>query len=423
MLIINDNFNAVYQELISHLVVHGTVSTTRKGDEITELHDQRFTVTKPWQCLAFCRDMSEEYLKKEFAFYISGSNKLEDAMACSKFWKNCTDDGKTINSNYGRLLFHDRNKRGVTQFEHAIACLVNNIQSKKAVMTIYDKENAYISNDNPCTMFLRARITNNQLYLTTYMRSSDIYFGLPYDVPFFIFVQYALLNRLKEYYPDLSIGTYSHISSSLHMYKRNQEKLMMARRRSTIQYPIEYAHFYSALVDKSIIDLTTALNPLTDSKPQKLSEPTELAKGHTWMRRAWDVTQWAECLKKHVGGVLTITENNVEMFLGAAHGGPAGKACTYCVRDDDTDKWYGDECPSVHAEMKLIAQALRQNIDFNKTTIYVTHGPCDACLKFCDYVGIKKVVYDLPYKTNYNHWPNIEVLSLEEHIAKQAQKS
>lgn len=429
-MIVTRNFNQAYLELLRDLREGGTRSTTRKGVGITELFDKGFKLTNPMQCLAYCRELSFKYLTDEFKFYISGSNRLQDAMKCSKFWEKCSDDGETVNSNYGKLLFHDKNSKGTTQFEHALACLKNNPQSKKAVMSIYTDENAYISNDNPCTMFLRARIDEEmELHLTAYMRSSDIYFGLPYDVPWFIFVQLALIKYLFPTYPELRLGTYTHIASSLHKYDRNEKALTEAANKvMPIDYPSKYEEFYVDTVKANMSYLKSVLSSQIvkviepNNKPQKISEPSpeQLINPNPFMKAAWDASKTSLCLKKHVGAALTTKQYGDEIIVNAFCGGVTGPACAKCTRDNDADKYYGDECPSVHSEMKCITHAMKvaKIVDFRQCTIYVTHGPCDACLKFCDYVGIKHVIYDRPYKTDYSHWPRIKVEQVNDGIAR-----
>ena len=397
----SESFDVIYKELIYELINKGDKSVSRKGKKLTELHDKMFMLTKPRQCMATCRNMSLDYLINEFALYMSGSPLLEDALKCSSFWKNCTDDGITVNSNYGKLLFHDKNEKGFTQFEHALNCLKNSRGSKKAVMTIYDKENAYMSNDNPCTMYLKARIDEEMnLHLIAVMRSSDIYYGLPYDVPFFVFVQLALIDQLKNKYPDLKVGTYTHMANSLHYYGYKEEELKQAfEKGTTVDEIISYHDAFNEIVNKCLPGVN------------------RLCGNENFMALAWEASTYSDCLKKRVGACFTLTENEVETSIMAAHGGVASHRaiCTHCARENQLDNWYGDECPSIHSEMRAInrIRLAGLNPDWSKVTVYLTHGPCDACCKLMDMVGIKKVFFEVPYKTNYAHWPEMTITQIK----------
>lgn len=77
--------------------------------------------------------------------------------------------------------------------------------------------------DLPCTFVEIFHIRDNKLHATIEMRSNDIVKGLAHDVPSFTLFQYLLYLRLKEVYPMLELGTYTHISHSLHIYEEDFE--------------------------------------------------------------------------------------------------------------------------------------------------------------------------------------------------------
>jgi len=218
------NFNSIYKCIALRLINNPDFTIhNRKGERTFEMIDYSFRLIEPKNCFATIRNLSLKYLEGEIAFYLSGSPFLKDITKYSKFWGGVTDDGRVINSNYGKLLLHDRNFHGYTQFEYARDMLIQNLDSKKAVMTIYSNENSFPSNDNPCTMYLQFFIRNGEIHLYVNMRSSDIWFGLPYDVPFFILILYKMQKELIKYgLKNIRIGTYNHRAGSLHLYERNK---------------------------------------------------------------------------------------------------------------------------------------------------------------------------------------------------------
>ncbi|NPA47277.1 MAG: dCMP deaminase [Thermococci archaeon] len=52
---------------------------------------------------------------------------------------------------------------------------------------------------------------------------------------------------------------------------------------------------------------------------------------------------------------------------------------------------------AVHAEQNVIAMAARKGISLEGATLYVTHFPCDTCLKLLINAGIKEIVYEEMY--------------------------
>ncbi len=77
----------------------------------------------------------------------------------------------------------------------------------------------------PCTLALQFLIRNDSLHLTTYMRSNDLLFGFTYDQAIFTLFQEKMLLELKEFYPTLEMGTYTHVVTSLHAYEKHFELL------------------------------------------------------------------------------------------------------------------------------------------------------------------------------------------------------
>lgn len=367
---------------------------TRNGEKIRELNN--VLIILKGDTLPYCvgRAPSLEYFKGEVDFYCSGSRSVEDASKISSFWKRCSDDGETINSNYGYLLLHQINTHGWTQFEHAFNCLVNNLYTKKAVMTLYNNEHAYISNDNPCTMFIQFFVRNRALHMHVVMRSNDVWYGLPYDLPWFRAVQVAMLSRINSRLNEkIELGTYTHQVMSLHLYERNLEKAYSV---AALEQGLSEEN------EKKAIELYRfAADLVYNTSKAKLQE--------LFMAQAWYESRKSKCLKKHCGCVLV----HGEKIVGKGFGGRIGEECETCAREKG-EKFYSDACYSVHGEMKAIVEALQAgHTDWANTTAYITHGPCDACCKLMDYIGLRQVYYAMDYKTQYKaHWPRLQVSRL-----------
>lgn len=397
-----------FLDIFYYIHKNGRHTVNRKGQGLYEMRNVTLVLDPEASTYCLGRYPSQEYLEKELDFYASGSRQLEDAVKMSKFWSKCSDDGKTINSNYGFLLFHDENKHGFTQFEHAINCLRNNPDSKKAVMTLYSKEHAYISNDNPCTLIINLYIQGDALNMQVIMRSNDLWYGLPYDLPFFRVVHYTALAMLKRTYPNLELGYHIHQALNLHFYEWAFDKFRDCEKR----YDNERLNVAQPLVSCP----QAAIQRLTIGVFVQRFIGLFDWRNHTMnMNVAWTASKESRCLKKKCGAVI-ISRGEV---IATGYGDRDGEACTECARDKK-EVFYSDGCYSVHAEMRACIRALQNGFsDWSNAVVYVTHGPCDACLKLLNHLGVRKVIYDKPYKTDYKgHWPLIEVLSLTEACSK-----
>lgn len=397
-----------FLDIFYYIHKNGRHTVNRKGQGLYEMRNVTLVLDPEASTYCLGRYPSQEYLEKELDFYASGSRQLEDAVKMSKFWSKCSDDGKTINSNYGFLLFHDENKHGFTQFEHAINCLRNNSDSKKAVMTLYSKEHAYISNDNPCTLIINLYIQGDALNMQVIMRSNDLWYGLPYDLPFFRVVHYTALAMLKRTYPNLELGYHIHQALNLHFYEWAFDKFRDCEKR----YDNERLNVAQPLVSCP----QAAIQRLTiGAFVQRFIGLFDWRNHNLNMNVAWEASKQSRCLKKKCGAVIVYNGS----IIATGYGDRDGEACTECARDKK-EVFYSDGCYSVHAEMRACIKALQNGFsDWSNAVVYVTHGPCDACLKLLNHLGVRKVIYDKPYKTDYKgHWPLIEVLSLTEACSK-----
>jgi len=158
------------------------------------------------------RNLSMRYGIGELLWYLSANNKLSQIQKYTKGWDRMTDDGVTVNSNYGYCI---AKKYGFDQLKFVINELKKNPTSRRAVIHIKEPSNKP-SNDVNCTVCLQFFIREGKLYMTTYMRSNDVWFGFPYDV-----FQFTCLQIYLSMVLEVELGTYTHIAGSLHLYERN----------------------------------------------------------------------------------------------------------------------------------------------------------------------------------------------------------
>ena len=217
-----NNFNILYKQVAYDLYHEPDNITSPRNLKTRELFDVKLIITNPYDRLLTIpeRKMDLFYYVGELCFYLSGSNELNFINKYSKFWNKISDDGKTVNSAYGKKIFAPDNFKK-SQFNYCLHELGRDINSRKAVITLRDSVDAKNSKDNICTLNLQFIIRDNKLHLINNMRSNDIIYGLTYDVMFFTFLQEMLYIYLKNGYNDLEMGSYIHNVTSLHVYERH----------------------------------------------------------------------------------------------------------------------------------------------------------------------------------------------------------
>jgi len=69
-------------------------------------------------------------------------------------------------------------------------------------------------------------IREDKLFLSITMRSNDMMLGLVYDLPWFISLMDDMILELKDLYPNLTKGNYTHKVDSIHVYDRDEAKVL-----------------------------------------------------------------------------------------------------------------------------------------------------------------------------------------------------
>ena len=123
-------------------------------------------------------------------------------------------DGDQIFGGYGPRLF---NWDGINQFGNVCDLLRSSPDTRRAAIQLFAAQDLMEPhNDVPCTCTLQFMIRNGQLNLMTYMRSNDIFLGLPHDIFCFTMLQEIMASHL-----EVGLGIYKHMVGSLHIYCKN----------------------------------------------------------------------------------------------------------------------------------------------------------------------------------------------------------
>lgn len=223
-----NNIDNIYLMLCNELVNHGNIVSDTK-----ELNNVCFTLTDINKNIVSIRDISPSYLFGEWLWYFNGCNKVNFISQFGRMWDRLSDDKITNNSAYGYLIKYAFN---FNQVDKIIELLQKDNTSRRAVINLNTpNKNVIKTHDEPCTIALQFYIRDNKLNCTGMMRSNDIWFGLPYDIPFFTELQKYIANKL-----NIDYGTYTHFVVSLHMYNKN-EKTIKEIIKNPISKPIIFS--------------------------------------------------------------------------------------------------------------------------------------------------------------------------------------
>lgn len=251
-----ENIHAAYLGVLDDVYHNPEFTSSPRGQLVRETLDYQFRVMNPTSepVVTFDVDRNkviEAYTAKEVELYNSCSNSVDDFAKASKFWKQLANPDGTINSAYGYLIWKNKslgNRRfeasqysinevkrdsGVlsnsdrTPWEWAKMSLIQDQHTRQAILRFSLPEHQWKGNkDQTCTMHGIFMIRDDKLNLSITMRSNDLMKGLVYDLPWFTSLIDRMLEELKDTYPSLEKGHYTHSVHSMHIYEKDKDAVL-----------------------------------------------------------------------------------------------------------------------------------------------------------------------------------------------------
>jgi thymidylate synthase len=204
-----NNANEAYEALL-----HDAIALGIDFDDTKALFNCGFYINNPMDnhITNEQRKWSLKYAEAEWQWYLSGDpsiKKLGELYGkIPPIWEKMADSKGNVRSNYGWQW-----KRNA-QIDYVTAKLKTNPKTRHAAISIFDgKEFDTYRNDTPCTYAVQFTIINNELCMSVYMRSNDIWYGFCNDQYQFSSLQQMVADRL-----NLEIGWYYHHAHNMHLY-------------------------------------------------------------------------------------------------------------------------------------------------------------------------------------------------------------
>lgn len=217
----DDGFNALYRDLIRHLALNGTLRSSRNLQYLEQPEPSALVITPltDSEVTIAARKLNYAFGVVERLGYISGRGLNPRLLV-------------RYNRNYAKFLEHhdtlDLNAYGprlAGQLWPTAQLLLKDPQSRQAVITIFNHHDDRRGDraNVPCTLSLTFQVRDGKLNVHSYMRSNDIWWGLPYDVPAF-----ALIGQMMAGWIDHEPGMLYHRATSLHLYSHQIDHAQIA---------------------------------------------------------------------------------------------------------------------------------------------------------------------------------------------------
>jgi thymidylate synthase len=123
-----------------------------------------------------------------------------------------SDDGLTLTGAYGPKI--------VAQLGYVVDTIYADADTRQATLTLWTPS-PVSSKDIPCTVAMDFKLRGGKLNMCVFMRSSDIWLGMPYDMFSFACVAYTVIARLRKHtdFNDIEPGFLWITAASSHLYE------------------------------------------------------------------------------------------------------------------------------------------------------------------------------------------------------------
>ena len=182
-------FSHVWLDLLQDVLENGNYVAPR-GKMTREIPQRTIVVNMRKPVLRVPdRKLSFKFMVAEAFWILSGDDRVETIAPYNANIANFSDDGERFFGAYGPKI--------ITQLPHVVGKLRVDKDSRQAGLTIW-RENPPQTKDVPCTVAIFFNIRQGKLNTHVFMRSSDVWLGVPYDVFNFSMLSHLVCGLLNE---------------------------------------------------------------------------------------------------------------------------------------------------------------------------------------------------------------------------------
>lgn len=197
MMIIESNANLLYSSLLRHILDFGEIVHPR-GRITVEIPGLLITLSSARHCVITIpeRKLNYPFMVAEALWIMLGREDVEMISHYNKNISQFSDDGYKFYGAYGPRI--------MPQMAYVLNTLRKDAATRQAVLTIW-RQTPPKTKDVPCTLSMQFLIRDGRLHCIVHMRSSDAWWGVPYDLFTFATIQAAVAGELHFHVGSLTI--------------------------------------------------------------------------------------------------------------------------------------------------------------------------------------------------------------------------
>lgn len=219
-----------YQELMRHVLEHGTRKEDRTGTGTLSVfgHQMRFDLEKGFPLLT-TKKVHLRSIIHELLWFLKGETNIgylkENNVTIWDEWADANGDlGPVYGAQWRGWLAADGRK--IDQIQNVVEQIRKNPDSRRLIVSAWNVGELDKMALPPCHAFFQFYVADGKLSCQLYQRSADIFLGVPFNI-----AGYSLLTMMIAQVCDLRPGEFIHTLGDAHIYLNHLEqvKLQLSR--------------------------------------------------------------------------------------------------------------------------------------------------------------------------------------------------
>lgn len=225
-----------YQDLLRHILDHGTVKNDRTGTGTISVfgYQMRFNLADGFP-LVTTKKLHLKSIIHELLWFLKGDTNVHYLQENGvRIWNEWADADGNLGHIYGYQWrsWPDYAGGAIDQISEAVETIKNNPDSRRIIVSAWNVADLPNMNLPPCHAFFQFYVADGRLSLQLYQRSADCFLGVPFNI-----ASYALLLQMMAQVTGLEAGDFVHTLGDAHLYLNHLEQARLQLTREPRPLP------------------------------------------------------------------------------------------------------------------------------------------------------------------------------------------
>lgn len=225
-----------YQDLLKHILEHGTKKTDRTGTGTISVfgYQMRFNLQEGFP-LVTTKKVHTKSIIHELLWFIKGETNTAYLKENNvSIWDEWADADGNLGPIYGKQWrsWASPNGQSIDQLKEVLKQLKNSPDSRRIIVSAWNVGELSQMALMPCHALFQFYVADNKLSCQLYQRSADVFLGVPFNI-----ASYALLTMMVAQECGLEPYEFIWTGGDTHIYSNHMEQVELQLSREPRKLP------------------------------------------------------------------------------------------------------------------------------------------------------------------------------------------